>query len=445
MGASTMGASTMGASTMGASTMGASTMGASTMGASTMGASTMGASTMGAGAMGASTMGASTMGASTMGASTMGAREHDGRDTMGASTMGASTMGASTMGAKHDGREHGGRSLMGASTMGASTMGASTMGASTMGASTMGASTMGASTMGASTRSKAEGIFKSSAFLGVGFATLLASASANADSGTSGGLRYDTRIDAPIALGATALVVASNVLKDWLAPRTCRLCDRNADGSDALNALDASVRRSLRWNDMSAANSASNVTGFAIAPAASLGVCEAAAAVDNRSREGPANALVVFEAAALAATLDQAVKFLVARQRPFAHFRDPAAGAPGGTAAADESLSFYSGHTSLDFSLAVASGTIASMRGYRLAPAVWVAALPIAAFTGYLRIAADKHYFTDVLAGAAIGSAIGFLVPFVFHRALASSSPETVTAGRQPQMSGPLFAEAWTF
>jgi membrane-associated phospholipid phosphatase len=36
---------------------------------------------------------------------------------------------------------------------------------------------------------------------------------------------------------------------------------------------------------------------------------------------------------------------------------------------------------------------------------------PVAALTGYLRIAGDKHYMSDVLTGAAVGSAIGYMVP----------------------------------
>ena len=36
--------------------------------------------------------------------------------------------------------------------------------------------------------------------------------------------------------------------------------------------------------------------------------------------------------------------------------------------------------------------------------------------TGYLRIASDRHYFTDVMAGAVVGTAVGVGVPFLFHR-----------------------------
>ena len=38
---------------------------------------------------------------------------------------------------------------------------------------------------------------------------------------------------------------------------------------------------------------------------------------------------------------------------------------------------------------------------------VWISALGLASATGYLRIAADKHYFSDVFVGAIVGSLIG--------------------------------------
>ena len=56
------------------------------------------------------------------------------------------------------------------------------------------------------------------------------------------------------------------------------------------------------------------------------------------------------------------------------------------------------------------------MRRYRWTGVIWAVGLAGAATVGYLRIAADQHYFTDVLVGAAAGSAIGFAVPYGFHR-----------------------------
>jgi membrane-associated phospholipid phosphatase len=73
--------------------------------------------------------------------------------------------------------------------------------------------------------------------------------------------------------------------------------------------------------------------------------------------------------------------------------------------------------------MAVSSGTIASLRGYRGAPWVWGSGLLLASTIGYLRIAADKHYLSDVLVGASVGSLVGFAVPFFFHRKSASTEP----------------------
>ena len=82
---------------------------------------------------------------------------------------------------------------------------------------------------------------------------------------------------------------------------------------------------------------------------------------------------------------------------------------------ADDNLSFYSGHTNLAFALVVSAGTIAHIRNYEAEPYIWGFGIPIALFVAYTRIAAQKHYFTDVLIGAVIGSAIGFAIPWL-HR-----------------------------
>jgi membrane-associated phospholipid phosphatase len=42
--------------------------------------------------------------------------------------------------------------------------------------------------------------------------------------------------------------------------------------------------------------------------------------------------------------------------------------------------------------------------------------MAIGGVTAYTRIAADEHYFTDTLAGAAIGTVVGGAVPLIFHR-----------------------------
>ena len=55
------------------------------------------------------------------------------------------------------------------------------------------------------------------------------------------------------------------------------------------------------------------------------------------------------------------------------------------------------------------------MRKYEWAPVAWVTLPALSLFTGYLRIAADKHYFTDVASGVAMGALFGYFVPYWFH------------------------------
>jgi membrane-associated phospholipid phosphatase len=220
-------------------------------------------------------------------------------------------------------------------------------------------------------------------------------------------LRYDWKVDG--AVTATALVFwgGTELLKSRLGPATCRWCQ--------VDAFDASVRDALVWSDTSSANLASNIGAYAVVPLVGLGLTALAAEHDGRQLDIAGNSLVIAEAVALTGALSQIVKFAAGRERPFVHAL-PADEKPLTARPADNNVSFYSNHTSFAFALATASGTVASMRKYRLAPIVWAAGLVSAAAVGYLRMAADRHYFTDVLAGAAAGSAVGFAVPYLFHR-----------------------------
>jgi membrane-associated phospholipid phosphatase len=81
------------------------------------------------------------------------------------------------------------------------------------------------------------------------------------------------------------------------------------------------------------------------------------------------------------------------------------------------------------FALAASSGTVASMRGYRLSPLVWGSGMALAAATAYARIASDDAWLTDTLAGAGLGTAVGVLVPLLLH-APETRSRVSVRAGR---------------
>jgi membrane-associated phospholipid phosphatase len=107
-----------------------------------------------------------------------------------------------------------------------------------------------------------------------------------------------------------------------------------------------------------------------------------------------------------------------------------AAWARGERRSADDDLSFFSGHTSGTFAAAGAFGTIARLRGDRGWIAVYAVGFAAAATVGYLRMAADAHWLTDVAAGAAVGAAAGVGVPLLLHRAGSrASASASATAG----------------
>jgi membrane-associated phospholipid phosphatase len=248
---------------------------------------------------------------------------------------------------------------------------------------------------------------------------------ARADGGHD--LRYDWGLDGAITLTGGALWITSELFKKDLAPSSCRWCD--------VPGIDESVRNALKTSPSTGPDVASSVLGFAVLPAAMLGSDALLANRDGRGREFAGDALVIVEAAVVAANVNQVTKFLVGRERPFVHALAP--DQKGSTTQpSDNNLSFFSGHTTLAFALATASGTVASMRGYRDAPVVWAMGMTLATLTGYLRIAADKHYFTDVVTGALVGSGIGFALPYLAHRPRADVSVAPMSGASGLTVSG---------
>lgn len=216
-------------------------------------------------------------------------------------------------------------------------------------------------------------------------------------------LRHDPALDLSLTLGAVLLTGGLELAKPALAPERCRVC--------GTNALDEAVRDALVSPRPARAARASDVLAAAVLPAGVAAHQLLAARAAGAWREGGRDLLFVAEAVMVSAALNQVVKLSVGRQRPFVHHADgPRERDP------DDDLSFYSGHTALAFALVASAGTVSSLRGYPSAPWFWGVGLPLAAGVGWLRIAADKHYLTDVLAGAVAGSAVGVALPLLLHR-----------------------------
>lgn len=200
-----------------------------------------------------------------------------------------------------------------------------------------------------------------------------------------------------VGLGA-GFVISESVAKPALAADECRWCQPGS--------LDLNVRDALVWEDYDDARSFSNLTGYVAAPVFLIGVTALSSlqGKDTGWARLIDDTLPVLESVAISQALTQIVKFSVARQRPLARFR----GLPPDT---DDNMSFYSGHATLCFALTTSAGLVAHWRGNKLEPLIWGVGGSLSFATAYLRIAADKHYFTDVLTGAIVGSVAGVVVP----------------------------------
>ena len=239
-------------------------------------------------------------------------------------------------------------------------------------------------------------------------------------------LKWNPELDVSATAAMTGFwVLTETALKPTLAPSACEWC--------RTNSVDLGVRRLLgshTFANRSNADAASNVT-TAAAPLLLLGLDALFVRQSGGDpRDWGTDVVLVAEAAAASMTLNQTVKFLVGRERPFASDLTPAQKAARNDD--DANLSFFSGHSTITASIAAAAGTIAWLRGYRHPWIAWVVGGTIAVATGLLRISADKHWFSDVVTGLVIGSSVGVGVPLLLHgRALpvsVSLSPNGVTA-----------------
>lgn len=246
---------------------------------------------------------------------------------------------------------------------------------------------------------------------------------------------HQLRIDVPttaVITGVTggAWIASEALFKRALAPARCRWCDRDAAGNSALNPLDA-WGLNLRWENTALAARISDVDAFVLLPLA-VGASHAWVASRDGAASGlPVDALIVAEAVVITVALTQLTKFVAGRERPFVHAL-PEDQKPLTAKPTDNNVSFFSGHTSFAFSLAVAAGTVAELRGYSGRALVWALGIPLASAVPLLRMMADKHYLTDVLLGFAVGSAVGAGVPLLLHpRVGAPAIPVSVAVGPQ--------------
>jgi len=213
-------------------------------------------------------------------------------------------------------------------------------------------------------------------------------------------LHLDVTRSALVTGALLAGSLASALLQDPLTPPRCRVC--------GAGALDTWTRQELRWADGRGAGTASDVMLVGL-PLLAGGALLASSFGAGDARTALEDALMMAEAASAALLATQVAKLAVARLRPYA-WADP-----GGDHGPDSRRSFWSGHTAFTFAAASAAGTVARLRGYRSWPWILGVGLAGAAATGWLRMAADRHWASDVAVGAVAGTLAGVGLPLWLH------------------------------
>lgn len=193
------------------------------------------------------------------------------------------------------------------------------------------------------------------------------------------------------SVAGSALFAGAGVLARPPAA-SCAPCDRAG-----LIGLD----RGVLGAHSSAAGTVSTVFTLGVVGAAALA---SVAGLEPARARGDAGVLV--QALSWTTAVAEVLKVTVHRPRPALY----KSGALAAAADPDNRESFPSGHTSVAFAAATAYATLAARQHLPHARRNTILFYAGAAGVATLRVAAGRHFPTDVLAGAALGSGIGWAV-----------------------------------
>ena len=190
-----------------------------------------------------------------------------------------------------------------------------------------------------------------------------------------------------------------------------------------VNAFDRPATRnwSIAWSDRS--NVSRDIVVFS-----ALLVTTAPSLWRGKWSQTLTVAVMFAEAYAIMGGATYLTKVAAARKRPYLYNTDLTP-EERLAALADPKSSFFSGHTAAAFTAAAfLSKVFTDVHGPSAwSTLVWGSSLSLAAYTSFARVKAGVHFPTDVIAGAAVGFAIGYLVP-VLHKK-GSSDRVQVVAG----------------
>jgi membrane-associated phospholipid phosphatase len=224
-------------------------------------------------------------------------------------------------------------------------------------------------------------------------------------------LSYDWTVDGIVTGALAASTLTLMLLDNQLAPLQCKWC--------VPGTIDGDLSKSVGWANPKTADTLSNVMQFAV-PVGVMGFGLIQAYRFDDPAAGWSDVLLITQATSLAMLANVIVKYSVGRARPYVWQGTPDL-YPSAT---DANLSFFSGHVTFVFAVVVSGSTLFFMQDMPGAPWVLGIGLAAASFTAYLRMAANKHYLSDVLVSAGVGSLVGWAVPYLFHRPGRKGAPQ---------------------
>ena len=212
----------------------------------------------------------------------------------------------------------------------------------------------------------------------------------------------DPLVDTTLLVSASAIWLLPIAFEDQFSYQDCYPCDRTEINSFDRLAVD-------RYSEASA--TASDYLAGAL-PLAAFGLGMMQLAEPGGAFEWLVDFVLVIESAAINGMIQRVAATAFGRPRPYMYQSDPARRQE----TIRDVMSFYSGHTSAAFAVATTMSYVFSKRNpkNRWRYLVWFGTMAAASTVGALRVLAGKHFPTDVIGGAAVGSAVGLLVPF-FH------------------------------
>lgn len=218
---------------------------------------------------------------------------------------------------------------------------------------------------------------------------------ARADEDVIPGHTVDRPVDGAIHVGALAAVLGFSLIPMRTNPQPWRT---------ELLEVDLGVRDNFSQR----ANHLSDV--LLVASLAAPAIYLTGSTIDDADGD---RLLIYGQSLAINAALAQGAKRLVQRPRPYTYSKDPAALRYAKSTGDDARLSFYSGHSAMSFGAAVTGAyLLGASSESKLARGVgWGVGLMAASATANLRVRAGKHFYSDVVVGAIVGTAVGYIVP----------------------------------